>query len=121
MTPTFSLSVGGFRREVEITAVVDTGFDDCLCLPTDLAVTLGLELFTTADVELADGSIKKGGKELLAVELYKKYTSELNGAPYQNQAFIAILVAQLGMSKAGATTYNYNMKKKFGGEIASKK
>ena len=59
MTPTCSLSVGGFRREVEITAVVDTGFDDCLCLPTDLAVTLGLELFTTADVELADGSIKK--------------------------------------------------------------
>lgn len=68
----------------------------------------------------ADGSIKKGGKEVLAIELYKKYVAELNGAPYSNQAFIAILVAQLGMTKAGATTYNYNMKKKHGGVIEAK-
>jgi hypothetical protein len=32
-----------------------------------------------------------------------------------------VLVKELGMSKAGATTYNYNMKKKFGGTIVPKK
>lgn len=81
-------------------------------------VAAGIELKVAVK---ADGSIKKGGKELLAVELYKQYTDSLNGAPYENQAFIAILVKQLGMSKAGATTYNYNMKKKFGGQIEPKK
>lgn len=67
----------------------------------------------------ADGTvkIKKGGKEVLAEALYHKYVSELNGADYDNQTFIAILVKELGMSKAGATTYNYNMKKKHGGKI----
>lgn len=70
----------------------------------------------------ADGSvkIKKGGKEVLAEALYTKYVAELNGAEYNNQAFIAILVKELGMSKAGATTYNYNMKKKHGGKIDAK-
>ncbi len=69
----------------------------------------------------ADGKIKKGGKETLAEALYHKYVAELNGAEYNNQAFIAILVKELGMSKAGATTYNYNMKKKHGGKIDAKK
>jgi hypothetical protein len=70
----------------------------------------------------ADGSvkIKKGGKEVLAEALYAKYVDSLNGAEYNNQAFIAILVKELGMSKAGATTYNYNMKKKHGGKIDAK-
>lgn len=81
-------------------------------------VAAGIELKVAVK---ADGSIKKGGKELLAVELYKQYNESLNGAPYENQAFIAILVKQLGMTKAGATTYNYNMKKKFGGQIDAKK
>lgn len=82
-----------------------------------VAVAAGIE---TKVAVKADGSIKKGGKEVLAIELYKKYVAELNGAAYSNQAFIAILVAQLGMTKAGATTYNYNMKKKFGGAIEAK-
>lgn len=68
----------------------------------------------------ADGKIKKGGKEVMAVALYQKYVADLNGAEYSNQAFIAILVKELGMTKAGATTYNYNMKKKFGGKIEAK-
>ena len=44
---------------VGIKAVLDTGFDGEICVPTDLAVTLGLELFATRLVEFADGSQKK--------------------------------------------------------------
>lgn len=85
---------------------------------TQVAVVEGLE---TKVAVKADGSIKKGGKEVLAAELYHKYVASLNGAEYSNQAFIAILVKELGMTKSGATTYNYNCKKKFGGQIAAKK
>lgn len=84
---------------------------------TDVAVAAGVELKVAVK---ADGKIKKGGKELLAAELYKKYVASLNGAPYANQAFIAILVKELGMTKDGASTYNYNMKKKHGGQIVPK-
>ena len=65
------------------------------------------------DVKVAvnsDGSIKKGGKQQLAVEMYKKYVTE-NEKPLTNQQFIAVLMKELEMSKAGATTYAYNCKK----------
>jgi hypothetical protein len=84
---------------------------------TDVAVATGIELKVAVK---ADGSIKKGGKELLAVELYKQYTATLNGAPHDNQSFIKILIKELGMTKSGATTYAYNMKKRFGGPIKPK-
>lgn len=61
----------------------------------------------------ADGKIKKGGKEILALELYKKHVLEAKKA-LTNQEFIAVLVKELAMSKAGATTYAYNCKKKLG-------
>jgi hypothetical protein len=60
-----------------------------------------------------DGSIKKGGKQILAAELYKKHVLEATTAA-TNQEFIKILVKELGMSKAGATTYAYNCKKQLG-------
>lgn len=93
----------------------------------EVATTTGGEVkavSTHVDVKVevkSDGKIKKGGKETLATALYTKYIADLNGAEYSNQAFIAILMKECTMSKAGATTYNYNMKKKFGGQIASKK
>lgn len=93
---------------------------------TTSAVTSGGEVkavTTMVDTKVevkADGKIKKGGKEVLANALYTKYVADLNGAEYSNQAFIAILVKELGMTKAGATTYNYNMKKKHGGAITKK-
>lgn len=83
---------------------------------TDVAVAEGIEVKVAIK---ADGKIKKGGKEILAVALYEKHV--INAAtPVDNQGFIAILMKELGMSKAGATTYNYNMKKKFGGTIVPK-
>ena len=60
----------------------------------------------------ADGKIKKGGKQILAAELYKKHVIETEN-PVDNQGFIKILMAELGMTKAGAITYAYNCKKQF--------
>lgn len=79
--------------------------------PTETkAVVEGIE---TKVAVKADGSIKKGGKQVLAAELYKKHVLEATKAA-TNQEFIAILVKELGMSKAGATTYAYNCKKQLG-------
>ncbi len=67
----------------------------------------------------ADGKFKKGEKQRLGRELYQKWIA--GGAdPKNNQEFIAILMKELDMSKSGATTYNYNLKKEFGQEIAVK-
>jgi hypothetical protein len=84
---------------------------------TEVAVAAGVDVKVAVK---ADGSIKKGGKEVLAIALYEKHVKSAE-KPLTNQEFIAVLMKELGMSKAGATTYNYNMKKKFGGDITPKK
>lgn len=61
----------------------------------------------------ADGTIKKGGKGLLAEALYRKHALEAT-VPVTNQEFIKILMDEAQMTKGGATTYAYNMKAKFG-------
>jgi clan AA aspartic protease len=58
MTPTIKLKVFGLRSSMTLTAIIDTGFDDHLCLPVGVAVTLGLTLDTQHLVELADGTQK---------------------------------------------------------------
>lgn len=65
------------------------------------------------------GEFKKGEKERLAIELYQNWVKVAKD-PTNNQEFIKILMDELGMTKAGATTYNYNMKKKMGGVIKAK-
>jgi predicted aspartyl protease len=40
MTPTVDLDVQGSRGTATLTAIIDTGFDGDLCLPTSLAVGL---------------------------------------------------------------------------------
>ena len=59
MTPTATIEVFGTRQAVSLSAIVDTGFDGDLCLPTRHAVQLGLELIGERLVELADGTRKK--------------------------------------------------------------
>lgn len=56
MTPTAPIEVIGGRQTIEFTAIVDSGFDGDLCVPTRLAVQLGLELIGEQHVELADGT-----------------------------------------------------------------
>jgi hypothetical protein len=58
----------------------------------------------------ADGKIKKGGKQILAAEMYQKFVVDAE-VPLTNQGFIKLLMDELDMSKAGATTYSYNCKK----------
>lgn len=58
MTPTIEVEVTGPRGTVPVHALIDTGFDGDLCLPTSIALRLGLSLLNQASVELADGSTK---------------------------------------------------------------
>jgi len=44
--------------------LIDTGFNGELCLPTQIAVQLGLELSGTQIVELADGTMRR---ELISI------------------------------------------------------
>ena len=50
------ISVAGAKQEITLLALVDTGFDGWVCLPTPIAIQLGLELFGLQIVELANGS-----------------------------------------------------------------
>lgn len=59
MTPRIDLLVFGSREQISISAIVDTGFDGYLCLPTSVAVRLGLELVSEGLIELADGRTQK--------------------------------------------------------------
>ena len=43
-TPVIELKVRGAREESTIEGILDTGFNGFICLPTSIAVTLGLEL-----------------------------------------------------------------------------
>lgn len=60
-----------------------------------------------------DGTIKKGGRQVLVAEMYRTYVLEAE-APLSNQAFIAKIVSDLKMTKSGATTYAYNVRKELG-------
>ncbi len=59
MTPRVDLLVFGSREQISISAIVDTGFNGYLCLPTSVAVRLGLELVSEGLIELADGRTQK--------------------------------------------------------------
>lgn len=61
----------------------------------------------------ADGKIKKGGKQVLVLELYKKHVLETT-PPMTNQEFIQVVMKDLQMSKAGATTYAWTARKELG-------
>ncbi len=56
--PWLPITVRGFRSEVSIAAILDTGFTWALLLPISIAVPLGLELVDFRPMELPDGSIK---------------------------------------------------------------
>jgi hypothetical protein len=64
----------------------------------------------------ANGKIKKGGKQDAALAILKE---RVVGKDVSNQDFIAMLVAELDMSKAGATTYAYNAVKMYSAETGT--
>jgi hypothetical protein len=58
----------------------------------------------------ADGTIGRGGKQVLAAELFDLHVVN-SETPCDNACFVKILITQLGMSKAGARTYAHNLRK----------
>jgi len=58
-SPMISVSVSGRRTGITIDAIIDTGFSSALSIPISVAIPLGLELTTTGEYELADGTIKR--------------------------------------------------------------
>ncbi len=56
MMPVAELTVLASRSSVQIEAVIDTGFNGDLCLPTEIALQICLELLNQETVELADGA-----------------------------------------------------------------
>lgn len=72
-----------------------------------------IQVATGIDTKVAvksNGKIKKGGKAILAADMYQKFVVDAE-VPLTNQGFIALLMNELDMGKAGATTYAYNQKK----------
>jgi hypothetical protein len=60
-----------------------------------------------------DGKLARGGKKMLAEEIYKREAAK-NGGVVDSVALAAIYVKDLGMTKLGARTYVYNMRKALG-------
>lgn len=58
------------------------------------------------------GEFKKGEKQRLAEQIYQEWMKTAKDLT-NNQEVIELFISELGMSRSGATTYNYNMKKKF--------
>ncbi len=61
----------------------------------------------------SDGRIKKGGKQVLCEEMFKKYILETD-TPMSNKEFLALIMDKLQLSKAGANTYFFNVRKAAG-------
>lgn len=61
----------------------------------------------------ADGKIARGGRAVLAEELYRKYIIE-GTEPTSRSAMVELFVKEIGMTPAGASTYFANAKKRFG-------
>lgn len=59
MTPRLPIVVRGRKREFQLEAIMDTGFDGDLCLPSEIAVRMGLELVGRISLELADGTRRR--------------------------------------------------------------
>ena len=60
-----------------------------------------------------DGSIGRGGKQILAAELFKKHVTD-STTPCDNACFVRILIKELKMTLPGARTYAHNLRKQAG-------
>lgn len=84
---------------------------ESVTVTADVQVQVVKELDTKVAVK-ESGEIKKGGKQVLNLELYKKLVVDAE-VPLTNVQYIERIMKDLGMSLAGARTYAYNARKHF--------
>lgn len=70
----------------------------------DLDVKVAVKTDASGNVK-----IKKGGKKLLAIELYKKHVTEAV-EPMKHADFVKLIKEQLDLTDNGANTYGWNLK-----------
>ena len=80
-------------------------------------VTVATGIETKVAVK-ADGKIKKGGKQILAAEMYQKFVIDAE-VPLTSREFKDLLIKELDMTPAGASTYEYNCKAKHKKDLAA--
>ena len=56
--PVIETTIFGSRGQINVIALIDTGFSGAICIPVKLAIQLGLELISEVTVEYADGTRK---------------------------------------------------------------
>jgi predicted aspartyl protease len=83
--PKVDVKVVGLDGQIEVPALIDTGFDGTLMLSLPKALSIGLKLSTVIPIELADGSIKNEyvfegkvilGQEIVPVEIFLTTSDE---------------------------------------------
>lgn len=89
---------------------------DPLAVPETIQIE-GTELHVEVK---SDGKVKRGGKQLICAELFRKYVIE-SQTPCDNACFVQILIKEAGMSLAGARTYATNLRREHGMLIQKKK
>ena len=84
-SPYVDVEVFGNHGQTVVTALLDTGFSADLCLPIEIGITLGLELWDVVETELADGTLNlepsysahiNWNGELRMVDVILKYSDE---------------------------------------------
>jgi hypothetical protein len=91
--------------------------DEGSLVPQQVTAIEGIELQVAVN---DNGKIKKGGKALLAAELFQTYVLDAE-VPLTNIELVAMLMEKLDMTKAGATTYGYNCRKNNGPAVVMTK
>lgn len=56
--PLIEINVMGIRKGITCPAVINSGFNGDVCVPTPIAIQLGLELVAAYPIELADGTVR---------------------------------------------------------------
>ena len=82
--PVIETTIFGSRGQINVIALIDTGFSGTICIPVKLAIQLGLELISEVTVEYADGTkdieiyLTRSEDILIGKELFNDGVLEIN-------------------------------------------
>lgn len=85
---------GNVIERIEVKQLVVEGIDTKVAMKTDSSGNL---------------KIKKGGKKVLAIEMYRKYVVDAI-EPMLHSDFIKLMIKELDLTLAGSNTYGWNLK-----------